>query len=47
MKRPPLAGYVTGTIRFVDGSQLEFKEFIITDPSLRVIKVSAVECPSP
>lgn len=37
-ERPPSAGFIRGTIDFIDGSKLEFKEFLITYPSLRVIK---------
>jgi hypothetical protein len=28
----------TGCVRFIDGSQLDFKEFLISQPTLRVIK---------
>jgi hypothetical protein len=37
-ERPPSAGFIRGTIDFVDGSKLEFKEFLITSPSVRLIK---------
>jgi hypothetical protein len=37
-ERPPSAGFIKGTIRFVDGSQLDFKEFLITQPTWQVIK---------
>jgi len=37
-ERPPIAGLVKGTLIFADSSQLEFKEFIITQPTLQVIK---------
>lgn len=37
-ERPPSAGFVSGTIHFSDGSQLDFKQFIITHPEFRVIK---------
>jgi hypothetical protein len=28
----------TGCVRFIDGSQLDFKEFLISQPTLHVIK---------
>lgn len=37
-ERPPSAGLLRGTIVFVDGSQLDVKEFLITHPTLRVLK---------
>ena len=37
-ERPPTAGLVKGTLIFIDGSHLDFKEFIITQPTLQVIK---------
>jgi len=37
-ERPPTAGLVKGTLVFADGSQLDFKEFIITQPTLQIIK---------
>jgi hypothetical protein len=37
-ERPPTAGLVKGTLVFADGSQLDFKEFIIAQPSLQIIK---------
>ncbi|MBI3800765.1 MAG: hypothetical protein HY268_27775 [Deltaproteobacteria bacterium] len=37
-ERPPSAGLIKGNILFADGSQLDFKEFLITRPTLRVIK---------
>lgn len=37
-ERPPVAGLVKGTLFFADGSQLNFKEFLITQPSLRIMK---------
>jgi len=37
-ERPPTAGLVKGTLVFADGSQLDFKEFIITQPTIQVIK---------
>ncbi|MBS3905824.1 MAG: hypothetical protein KGZ49_02190 [Syntrophaceae bacterium] len=37
-ERPPTAGLVKGTIFFDDKSHLDFKEFIITQPTLQIIK---------
>ncbi len=37
-ERPPSAGSINGTIRFIDGSQLDFKEFVIIQPRQEVIK---------
>ena len=37
-ERPPSAGLIKGGLLFADGSQLDFKEFLITQPTLRVIK---------
>jgi hypothetical protein len=37
-ERPPSAGFITGVIRFLDSSQLDFKEFLVTHPTQRVIK---------
>ena len=37
-ERPPSAGLIKGNILFADGSQLDVKEFLITQPALRVIK---------
>ncbi len=37
-ERPPDAGLVKGTLLFADGSQLDFKEFIITQPTLHIVK---------
>ena len=37
-ERPPTAGIIKGTLLFTDGSQLDFKEFIITQPTLQIIK---------
>lgn len=37
-ERHPSAGLIKGSIVFADGSQLDFKEFLITQPVLRVIK---------
>ena len=37
-ERPPSAGLIKGSISFADGSQLDVKEFLITQPTLRVIK---------
>lgn len=37
-ERPPSAGLIRGSLVFTDGSQLDFKEFLLTQPTLRVIK---------
>jgi hypothetical protein len=37
-ERPPSAGLIKGSILFADGSQLDVKEFLITQPALHVIK---------
>jgi hypothetical protein len=37
-ERPPTAGLIKGSILFTDGSRLDLKEFLIIDPTLRVIK---------
>jgi len=37
-ERPPSAGFITGTIRFIDDSQLDLKQFFIIQPGLQVIK---------
>ena len=37
-ERPPTAGLVKGTLVFADGSQLDFKEFLIIQPTLQVVK---------
>jgi hypothetical protein len=37
-ERPPSAGLIKGRLVFADGSQLDFKEFLLTRPSLQVIK---------
>jgi hypothetical protein len=37
-ERPPTTGIIKGTLLFTDGSQLDFKEFIITQPILQIIK---------
>ena len=37
-ERPPSAGFITGTIRFIDDSQLDLKQFIIIQPGIQVIK---------
>ena len=37
-ERPPSAGLIKGTITFTDGSQLDFKEFLIIEPPLHVFK---------
>ena len=37
-ERPPSAGLIKGRVLFVDGSQLEIKEFLLTQPVVLVIK---------
>jgi hypothetical protein len=37
-ERPPSAGFIAGTIHFLDDSQLDVKEFLIARPSVHVIK---------
>jgi hypothetical protein len=37
-ERPPTAGFIKGTVFFTDGSQVDFKEFVVAHPALRVIK---------
>jgi len=37
-ERPPSAGLIKGNILFVDNSQLDFKEFLIFQPTVQVIK---------
>lgn len=37
-ERPPTAGLLKGTLIFADGSQLDFKEFLIIQPTLQVVK---------
>ena len=37
-ERPPVAGLVKGVLFFADGSQLDFKEFIFTQPALQIVK---------
>jgi hypothetical protein len=37
-ERPPVAGLVKGTLLFADASELDFKEFIITQPTFQIIK---------
>jgi hypothetical protein len=37
-ERPPSAGLIKGSVLFADGSQLDVKEFLITQPASRVIK---------
>ena len=39
-ERPPSAGLIRGTLMFTDGSQLQFKEFIIYKDSIHVQKYS-------
>lgn len=37
-ERPPSAGLIKGSLTFADGSQLDFKEFVVVQPALSVIK---------
>ena len=37
-ERPPSAGLIKGSVVFVDGSQLDIKEFLLTQPAVLVIK---------
>ncbi|HLF85872.1 MAG TPA: DUF6516 family protein [Nitrospiria bacterium] len=37
-ERPPFSGLIKDTIFFTDGSQLDIKEFLISHPTLHVIK---------
>lgn len=37
-ERPPSAGLIKGSVVCVDGSQLDIKEFLLTQPAVRVIK---------
>ena len=37
-ERPPSAGFIAGTIRFIDDSQLDLKQFFILQPGVQVIK---------
>jgi uncharacterized protein DUF6516 len=37
-ERPPSAGFIRGSVFFVDGSQLDFKEFLIVQPRQRIVK---------
>jgi len=37
-ERPPSVGLIKGWLVFADGSQLDFKEFLLMRPTLRVIK---------
>ena len=37
-ERPPSAGLIKGSLTFADGSQLDFKEFVVIQPMLSVIK---------
>ena len=37
-ERPPSAALIKGSLLFTDGSQLDFKEFLVTQPTLQVIK---------
>lgn len=37
-ERPPSAGLIKGSLTFANGSQLDFKEFVVIQPMLSVIK---------
>ena len=37
-ERPPTAGLIKGTLNFADGSQLDFREFVIVQPPVQIIK---------
>ena len=37
-ERPPSGGFIKATLVFVDGSQLNFKEFLLFQPTLRILK---------
>lgn len=37
-ERPPDAAVIKGSLRFADGSQLDFKEFVLGPPPCRVVK---------
>lgn len=37
-ERPPSGGFIKGTLVFVDGSQLDFKEFLLFQPTLQILK---------
>ena len=37
-ERPPSAGLMKGNVLFVDGSQLDIKEFLLTQPAVLIIK---------
>lgn len=37
-ERPPSAGVIRGNLTFADGSQLDFKEFVIAQPTASIIK---------
>ena len=37
-ERPPSAGLIKGWLVFADGSQFDFKEFLLIRPTLQVIK---------
>ena len=37
-ERPPSAGLIKGTLFFTDGSQLDFKEFMVTQPVVEILK---------
>jgi len=37
-ERPPSGGFIKGQIVFIDGSLLDFKEFLITQPTVQIVK---------
>jgi len=37
-ERPPSAGLIKGSILFADNSQLDFREFLLLQPTVQVIK---------
>jgi hypothetical protein len=37
-ERPPTAAIIKGTLLFTDGSQLDFRDFLITQPALQVVR---------
>jgi len=39
-ERPPSASVIKSTVTFTDGSQLDFKEFLIIEPTLYVINLN-------
>jgi hypothetical protein len=46
-ERPPSASFITGTIRFIDDSQLDLKQFFIIQPGVQVIKYGNLYTVSP